>query len=78
MRFDWRILKGWEAPAPWILAGGLTPDNVATAIEQAGAAAVDVSSGVERSKGVKDPAMIQAFIRTAKAAGISTDRREGC
>jgi phosphoribosylanthranilate isomerase len=78
VRFDWRILQGWRAPAPWLLAGGLTPDNVATAIGQAGAAAVDVSSGVERTKGVKDPAMIQAFIRAAKAAGISTDRSERC
>jgi phosphoribosylanthranilate isomerase len=77
-RFDWRMLKGWRAPAPWLLAGGLTPDNVATAIEQAGAAAVDVSSGVELTKGVKDPATIQAFIRAAKRAGISTDRSEHC
>jgi phosphoribosylanthranilate isomerase len=77
-RFDWRILKGWQATVPWLLAGGLAADNVATAVEQAGAAAVDVSSGVERSKGVKDPAMIQAFIRAAKAAGISTDRSKRC
>lgn len=71
-QFDWRILKGWQAPLPWLLAGGLAPDNVAAAIEQSGAAAVDVSSGVERTKGVKDPAMIQAFIRAAKAADVST------
>jgi phosphoribosylanthranilate isomerase len=77
-RFDWRILHGWQSPVPWLLAGGLTPDNVATAIGQAGAAAVDVSSGVERTRGVKDTAMIQAFIRAAKGAGISTDRSERC
>nr|WP_294547754.1 phosphoribosylanthranilate isomerase [uncultured Rhodopila sp.] len=77
-RFDWRILRGWQAPLPWLLAGGLTPDNVATAIEEAGARAVDVSSGVERTRGVKDPAMIQAFVRAAKAAGISTDRSKRC
>lgn len=66
--FDWSILRGWSAPAPWLLAGGLTPANVATAIRETGAAAVDVSSGVERSKGVKDPALIRAFIAAAKRA----------
>ncbi len=65
--FDWPILHGWNAPAPWVLAGGLTPDNVAMAIRQTGAEAVDVSSGVESSRGVKDPALIRAFITAAKA-----------
>jgi phosphoribosylanthranilate isomerase len=65
-RFDWSILKGWHAPAPWLLAGGLTPDNVATAITQTGATAVDVSSGVEPTRGVKDPDLIRAFIAAAK------------
>ncbi|HEY4250280.1 MAG TPA: phosphoribosylanthranilate isomerase [Roseomonas sp.] len=64
--FDWRILRDWKAVAPWMLAGGLTPDNVAVAIRETGAEAVDVSSGVERSKGVKDPALIRAFIAAAK------------
>jgi phosphoribosylanthranilate isomerase len=64
--FDWSILRGWTAPQPWILAGGLTPDNVADAIRQTGASAVDVSSGVERDKGVKDPDLIRAFIAAAK------------
>nr|WP_294507126.1 phosphoribosylanthranilate isomerase [uncultured Rhodopila sp.] len=64
--FDWSILGGWRAPAPWLLAGGLTPDNVAAAVRQTGAPAVDVSSGVERAKGVKDPALIRAFISAAK------------
>jgi phosphoribosylanthranilate isomerase len=67
-RFDWSLLRGWTAPAPWILAGGLTPDNVAGAIRATGAAAVDVSSGVERARGVKDPALIRAFIANARAA----------
>jgi phosphoribosylanthranilate isomerase len=67
--FDWTVLRGWDAPAPWMLAGGLTPDNVATAIRQTGAQAVDVSSGVEKSKGAKDPALIRAFIAAAKGAG---------
>ena len=64
--FDWAMLRGWTAPAPWLLAGGLTPDNVATAIRLTGATAVDVSSGVEKEKGRKDPALIRAFIERAK------------
>ena len=66
--FDWTILRGWQAPGPWLLAGGLDPDNVAEAIRVTGADAVDVSSGVERTKGVKDPELVRAFIRNAKAA----------
>jgi len=66
--FEWGLLRHWAAPAPWILAGGLTPDNVAAAISETGAGAVDVSSGVERQRGVKDPALIRAFIREAKRA----------
>jgi phosphoribosylanthranilate isomerase len=64
--FDWTVLRGWSAPAPWVLAGGLTPDNVANAIRDTQADAVDVSSGVERTKGVKDPELIRAFIAAAK------------
>jgi phosphoribosylanthranilate isomerase len=66
--FDWTLLRGWRAPLPWVLAGGLTPANVATAIHETGAMAVDVSSGVESSRGVKDPARIRAFITNARAA----------
>lgn len=65
--FDWSMLRGWAPPAPWLLAGGLTPDNVAEAVRISGAPAVDVSSGVERSRGVKDPVLIQAFVRNARA-----------
>ncbi len=65
-RFDWSVLRGWAAPAPWVLAGGLTPGNVAEAIAAMGAPAVDVSSGVEKARGVKDPALIEAFLRAAR------------
>jgi phosphoribosylanthranilate isomerase len=62
------VLAGWHAPAPGLLAGGLAPDNVAAAIRATGAPAVDVASGVEREKGVKDPALVAAFVRAARAA----------
>lgn len=68
-RFDWSLLKGWRAPLPWILAGGLDPKNVAQAIIETGACAVDVSSGVERSPGVKDPRLIHDFIAAARSGG---------
>jgi Phosphoribosylanthranilate isomerase len=64
--FDWSILKGFRSPVPWMLAGGLTAANVAEAIRATGAKAVDVSSGVESSPGVKDPEKIRAFIAAAK------------
>jgi len=66
--FDWSALAGWVAPGPWVLAGGLTPENVAGAVRATGASAVDVSSGVERAPGVKDPALIRAFIHAARTA----------
>lgn len=66
-RFDWSLLRGWTAPAPWILAGGLTVENVAAAIRATAASAVDVSSGVERVRGVKDPGLIHAFITSARS-----------
>src|SRR5690348_2628680 len=50
--FDWTILSGRTVPMPWVLAGGLTPDNVAEAVRVTGARTVDVSSGVESSRGV--------------------------
>lgn len=66
--FDWRLLAGRSFPRPWILAGGLTPDNVAEAVRISGAAMVDVSSGVEDSPGVKNPDKIAAFC--AAVAGL--------
>jgi phosphoribosylanthranilate isomerase len=66
--FDWSVLRGWRAPAPWVLAGGLDPDNVAAAIVATGAPAVDVSSGVEAAPGRKDPALIRRFVAAARQA----------
>ncbi len=60
--FDWRILEGLAIPIPWMLSGGLTPANVAAAVRATGARAVDVSSGVEASRGVKSPELIRAFL----------------
>jgi phosphoribosylanthranilate isomerase len=62
LAFDWRLLadrKYWTRP--WMLAGGLTPDNVAEAVRLTGAKQVDVSSGVENAPGVKDAALMQRF-----------------
>jgi phosphoribosylanthranilate isomerase len=66
--FDWSLVRGAAVPRPWLLAGGLTPENVAEAIRASGAPGVDVSSGVERARGVKDPALVGAFMRAARAA----------
>ncbi len=63
LAFDWRLMAGrkyWRKP--WMLAGGLTPDNVAEAIRTTGARQVDVASGVESAPGIKDEALISAFI----------------
>ena len=65
--FDWSLLAGPLPKLPWLLSGGLTPDNLAEAVRVSGARAVDVSSGVERRRGVKDPASIRAFLREARA-----------
>ena len=66
---DWSILAGWKPSLPWLLAGGLTPENVAEAIAASGAEAVDVSSGVESSPGVKDLTRIRNFIMASRNAG---------
>jgi phosphoribosylanthranilate isomerase len=65
LAFDWRLMAGRRFACPWMLAGGLTPENVAEAISLTGARQVDVSSGVESSPGVKDIAAISAFIEAA-------------
>ena len=65
--FDWTFLSGRKVPLPWLLAGGLTPDNVAEAVRVTGARVVDVSSGVESSRGVKSVDLIRAFLDRVKA-----------
>jgi phosphoribosylanthranilate isomerase len=66
LAFDWRLLVGRKWLCPWMLAGGLTPANVAEAIRLTGARQVDVSSGVESAVGVKDHARIAAFVEAAQ------------
>ena len=65
LSFDWRLLAGRRWPVPWMLAGGLTAANVGEAAGLTGARQVDVSSGVESAPGVKDPALIRAFLAAA-------------
>lgn len=67
LAFDWRLLAGRQILKPWLLAGGLTPDNVAQAIRLTRARGVDVSSGVESAPGIKDPQRIRRFIARATA-----------
>ena len=64
--FDWGLLSGVKEHVPFILSGGLNPDNVTEAIRATRAAIVDVSSGVESAPGEKDPALIQRFLQAAK------------
>jgi phosphoribosylanthranilate isomerase len=64
--FDWTMLSGRTVPLPWFLAGGLTPGNVAEAVRVTGARAVDVSSGVEATRGVKSIELIRAFLGAVK------------
>lgn len=64
--FDWQLAAGVALERPLILAGGLTPLNVAEAVRRVRPYAVDVSSGVEASPGKKNPELVRAFIRSAK------------
>ncbi|MBB95922.1 MAG: phosphoribosylanthranilate isomerase [Rhodobacteraceae bacterium] len=67
LAFDWRLIAGRRWPVPWVLAGGLTPDNVAEAVRLTGARQVDVSTGIEKARGEKDPALIARFGAAAMA-----------
>nr|WP_111297996.1 phosphoribosylanthranilate isomerase [Paracoccus saliphilus] len=66
LAFDWRLLVGRRWLRPWMLAGGLTPDNVADAVRLTGAPMVDVSSGVESTPGCKEAGLIRAFVAAAR------------
>jgi len=67
LSFDWRILSGQDWPCPWLLSGGLTPENVTEAVRTSGTRGVDVSSGVEVAPGVKDSAKVSAFLAAVAA-----------
>jgi phosphoribosylanthranilate isomerase len=66
--FDWTLLEGVKLQRPWFLAGGLDPWNVAEALRLSRAPLVDVSSGVERGPGLKDPSLIAAFLDAVRRA----------
>ena len=66
--FDWGVLDGVATRTPWMLSGGLDPDNVEAALARTRAAGIDVSSGVERAPGVKDVELIGRFVARARAA----------
>jgi phosphoribosylanthranilate isomerase len=65
--FDWTLLAGRDWPLPWMLAGGLTVDNVADAVRLSGARVVDTSSGVEDAPGRKNPEKIRTFLAAVSA-----------
>ena len=65
LSFDWRLLQGRRWSVPWMLAGGLTPDNVTQAIELTGATQIDVSTGVETAPGQKSVELLRAFLSAA-------------
>ncbi|HEV2158710.1 phosphoribosylanthranilate isomerase [Bradyrhizobium sp.] len=65
--FDWHLLENLDLKLPYMVSGGLHADNVAEALRVTGAGGVDVSSGIESAPGVKDPELIKAFIRAARA-----------
>jgi phosphoribosylanthranilate isomerase len=66
LAFDWRLIAGHEWRLPWMLSGGLTAEHLPEAVRISGAAAVDVSSGVERRPGDKDPDKIREFLAVAR------------
>src|SRR6202023_1478481 len=70
--FDWHVLENLDLKLPFMVSGGLNAGNVAEAVRVTRAGGVDVSSGVERAPGIKDPEMIRAFIRTARATPLTS------
>jgi phosphoribosylanthranilate isomerase len=73
--FDWRLLENIDIGVPFMLSGGLDAGNVAEAIAITGAPGVDVSSGVERKPGEKDPDRIRAFVQAVRSAQDRADAR---
>ncbi len=67
--FDWSLLGHAKWNVPWLLAGGLTPENVGEAIARTAPGGVDVSSGVEAAPGIKSPELIERFVAAARSAG---------
>jgi phosphoribosylanthranilate isomerase len=65
--FDWHVLENLDLKLPFMVSGGLHAGNVAEAVRVTRAGGVDVSSGIERAPGIKDPEMIRNFIRAARA-----------
>src|ERR1700732_211204 len=70
--FDWHVLEQLDLKPPFMVSGGLSAENVAEAVRVTRAGGVDVSSGVERMPGIKDPEMIRAFIRAARASELAS------
>ncbi len=75
--FDWQMAENAPQGVPLILAGGLTPSNVAGAIKKVQPWGVDVSTGVERSPGVKDPILVRAFVEAARSTEKETAPFDG-
>ena len=68
--FDWELLAGRRSDVPLILAGGLTPENVADGVAAARPFAVDVATGVEAEPGVKDHALMAKFVESAQKGSV--------
>ncbi len=71
LSFDWMLLHGETWSVPWMLAGGLTPANVAEAVQLSGAQHVDVSSGIEITPGQKSPELMMEFVAQANSQNIA-------
>ena len=67
LSFDWRLIAGRRWPCPWMLAGGLTAENVAEAVKMTDVKQVDVSSGVEDAPGLKNAELIQKFVQSSRS-----------
>ncbi|MEM7438310.1 MAG: phosphoribosylanthranilate isomerase [Pseudomonadota bacterium] len=75
LSFDWNLIAGRDWKTPWMLAGGLTPDNLSQAAELTGANQVDASSSLESASGVKDPTKIAAFLQACQKGRVAPARQ---